>query len=58
MLSITDKIDLRSNLETDLNREVKPNELGNMETDALLLVRLALKKITDLENRIILLEKK
>jgi hypothetical protein len=40
-----------------MNRVSKPHEEINAETDALLLVRILIKKVNDLDSRITALEK-
>lgn len=45
-------------LEALLNRPATPSEIGNSETDALLLVRALREQLINLTERVILLEKK
>lgn len=51
------KTELKNDLKEMLGRNVKANEVINMENDALLLARFCIKKIEELEDRILLLEK-
>ncbi len=46
------KIQIKDDLKEILGRNVKANEAVNMENDALLLARFALKKIEELEIEI------
>jgi hypothetical protein len=52
-----DKQDIKDELKTQMNRVSKPHEEINAETDALLLVRILIKKVNDLDSRITALEK-
>lgn len=51
------KDELKKDLDNHLGRPANPNEVINMETDALLLVKMLIKKVENLEERIIKLEK-
>ena len=57
-MKIENKIELEKDLETHLGRPAKQSEIINMENDALFLAKFLIKKIEDLESRIIILEKK
>jgi len=48
---------LQNDLETVLGRQCKPHELGNIENDALLLVRCVMKRLEEFEERLKKLEK-
>lgn len=49
---------LKDDFKTISNREPNKQEMDNLGNDALMLARYLLKKVQDLENRIIKLEKK
>jgi len=57
-MKIETKNNLKINLENQLGRPAKPNEIINMGNDALLLAKMLIKKVEDLEERILILEKK
>lgn len=55
-MKIENKTEIKNNLETQLGRAANNDEIINMSNDALLLAKFLIKKVEDLEDRIIILE--
>lgn len=53
-----EKQEITNELKKSLGRDAKADELTNAENDALLLAKILIKKMADLENRLYKLENK
>ena len=52
----TTKDKIEQDLKNSIGRDLKPNEIMNLENDALLLAKFLIKKVEELEKRIKKLE--